>query len=88
MIHIITYLESLLKYKRNNSAIFEVINRINGTTKYYSPLTFYEKQKELTVFLSMLVKRLKQGNTKDDLSLEMECVEQQIPNEKLIASSI
>lgn len=62
-IDIINYLHALLKNKRNNSAVFKIIDNINGTAQHYSPLTYYQKQKELLSFLETFVARL---NRKSD----------------------
>ena len=87
-IDIIDYINTVLKNKRNSRFILEIINGTNGSSKHYSPLTYYEKQKELVAFLEKLVLRLKQGNDSLDIWQDIVCQEQDLPQDIYVKMSI
>ena len=87
-INIIGYVHAILRDKENNHAVFKIIDRINGTNMYYSPLTYYEKQKELLSFLEKLVLRLQQGNSAVNDEQGSVCNYQNVPKDVYIKISI
>ncbi|MBU1086157.1 MAG: hypothetical protein KKD05_01415, partial [Candidatus Omnitrophica bacterium] len=55
-IDIVSYIEEVLKNKIGNHDILKLFNETNGSAKYYSALTPYEKQKAFIEILHLLVK--------------------------------